>query len=308
MADGAVTAIGLLGYGEAARAFRETLTGALPELRFVAWDIKLDGPDGGTMRDLMAGEGVAPCDDAAGLGQADLVISAVTADQSLEAVRPLVPALGPGVIVIDVNSVSPGRKRATAALIEATGARYADLAVMAPVHPRGHRTPVLLAGDAGVERFLDRADFDWSRAGAEVGAATAIKMVRSTFVKGLEAITVEALLAAERSGCREAVVASLAASYPGLNLPDAAAYMLERTTTHGARRAAEMHEVAATLDELGLGGGLARAIAAVQAAQGRVGPGARPDQDLAGGLARVLAGRLADPKKEHRDVDPAIQA
>jgi hypothetical protein len=60
------------------------------------------------------------------------------------------------------------------------------------------------------------------------------------------------------------VAGSLAGSFPGLGWPDFAAYEFERTMTHGGRRAEEMRESAAMLDDLGLGGGLARAIAAVQ--------------------------------------------
>ena len=73
-----------------------------------------------------------------------MIISAVTADQSLIAARSLLPHLVQGQVVIDLNSVSPGRKRETAVEVTAAGGAYLDMAVMAPVHPRGHRTPVLL--------------------------------------------------------------------------------------------------------------------------------------------------------------------
>jgi hypothetical protein len=56
------------------------------------------------------------------------------------------------------------------------------MAVMAPVHPRGHKTPVLVAGDQqdDVTETLERLAFAWrSVIGEEVGAATSIKMIRS---------------------------------------------------------------------------------------------------------------------------------
>ena len=127
---------------------------------------------------------------------------------------------------------------------------------MAPVHPRGHATPTLIAGAAAQDlaATLAGAGFACEVAGDAPGEATAVKMVRSLFVKGLEAITVEACLAAEASGCYDRVMDSLASSYPGLDWPDNVAYNFERTLRHGARRAAEMRESAATLDGLGLGG------------------------------------------------------
>ena len=283
--------IGFLGFGEAARAFCDSLRAAEANLAFAAYDIKLSGPEAGAMRAAMAERGVLCHDSAADLAGADLVFSAVTADQSLLAVEPLLPALGPGRVLVDINSVSPARKRETAARVQATGAAYVDMAVMAPVHPRGHRTPVLTAGAeaAGLGGFLAALTFDTAEVGPDPGAATAIKMVRSVFVKGLEAITVEALLAAERSGCGPRILASLSQSYPGLGWPDHARYAFERTLRHGARRAAEMRESAATLAELGLTGRLAEAIAEVQEAQGRAGQGA----DLTGDLSALVTGAEA---------------
>lgn len=285
--------IAFLGFGEAARAFRDSLAAHDPALRFVAYDILLDDAGAqGSMRQAMESRDVAVASDCAGLAEADWIISAVTADQSLNAIRSLAPHLVRGRLIIDVNSVSPGRKRESAMLVERAGCAYLDMAVMAPVQPRGHRTPVLLAGPA-VDRVLaelDRLGFAYSVAGAEVGRATAIKMVRSLFVKGLEAITVETLLAARASGCLDEIVASLSTSYPGLDWPGFAAYQFERTLVHGKRRAAEMRESAATVADLGLAGRLADAIADVQDAMGRT--GARPvDDDLAATIAATLSAR-----------------
>ena len=288
-----VRTIGFLGFGEAARAFCDSLRAADANLAFAAYDIKLSGPDGAGMRAAMEERGVACNEAATGLAGADLIFSAVTADQSLLAVEPLLPALGPGRTLVDINSVSPARKRETAARVAATGAGYVDMAVMAPVHPKGHRTPVLAAGAdlAAIADFLETLEFDKGDVGTEPGAATAIKMVRSVFVKGLEAVTVEALLAARRSGCEERILASLSSSFPGLGWPEHARYAFERTLRHGARRAAEMRESAATLAELGLTGALAEAIADVQEAQGRAGRTQEPTGDLAALLGAAETGR-----------------
>lgn len=205
--------IGFLGYGEAARAFHEGLSEVVAVV--LAHDILLLSGDE-AMRLAMSARGAQVAETAAALGDVDLIFSAVTADQSLLAVQPLLPHLRPGQVFIDINSVSPERKRQTAAAVEAAGAEYIDMAVMAPVHPRKHRTPVLLAGSFASEILpeLRALGFSAEIAGDAPGAATAIKMVRSVFVKGLEAITVEALLAAQASGCFDEILASLSGSYP----------------------------------------------------------------------------------------------
>lgn len=267
--------IAFIGFGEAAEAFAKSFAAIDPRLAFSCYDIlfETEGAVGPTARRAEAA-GVKPAPSPSdAISDADWIISAVTASSSLEAAQSVVPHTRQGQVFIDINSVSPGRKQATAALFSARDVGYVDMAVMAPVHPNGHRTAVFVAGVLG-DDFVHRLgalEFHFEAVGEEPGAATAIKMVRSLFVKGLEAITVEALLAAEASGCRDRIVASLSGSFAGLGWPEFADYEFERTLKHGRRRAAEMMECGVTLDELGLEGGLARAIADVQQRMGDAG-------------------------------------
>lgn len=285
--------IAFIGFGEAARAFRESLAETYPALTFSAYDVLFDseGLEGKTA-DAARSAGVSPLGSPAeAIAHAGWIVSAVTASSSLDAGRSVEPSIAEGQTFVDINSVSPGRKQETAAFLTARGASYVDMAVMAPVHPRGHRTPVLLAGalpDAVMDT-VRRLGFSYETVGADVGAATAIKMVRSQFVKGLEAITVETLLAASASGCLDYIMRSLSASYPGLDLPTLAPYQFERTLKHGVRRAAEMRESARTVDELGLTGALGDAIADVQQAMGDLPADALPSGDLGEALERLVA-------------------
>jgi len=266
--------IGFIGFGEAARAFVDTLGDKASE-HYSTYDILFDteGLDGETANNARQRDAhplARPADVAA---DADWIFSAVTAASSLEAAEAVTPHLGPNHVFIDINSVSPGRKRASEELIGRNGAAYVDMAVMAPVHPRGHKTPALLAGGAAkvIEKDFTRLGFDFEIVGESVGEATAIKMVRSLFVKGLEALTVEMLLAARASGCYERVVPSLAATYPGLKWEKFADYEIDRVSRHGIRRGAEMEESAVTLRELGLSGDIAAAVAATQRRIGKLG-------------------------------------
>jgi 3-hydroxyisobutyrate dehydrogenase-like beta-hydroxyacid dehydrogenase len=188
----------------------------------------------------------------------------VTADRALDAARTAASAIEEGAFFFDCNSCAPGTKQASAALIEAAGGRYVDTAVMAPVHPKLHQTPVLLAGPHSheAERFLkERLVMASARVEGQVGAASAIKMVRSVLIKGLEAVMLECVLTGRRAGVDEAVLDSLEQTYPGFGWKKRAAYMMERAATHGIRRAAEMREVAKTVREYGFGGVMSDAAA-----------------------------------------------
>ena len=76
---------------------------------------------------------------------ADIVISAVTAASSTGAAQSVKAHLPANAFFLDINSVSPGRKQENAKLLGDT-ARYVDVAVLAPIHPARHQTPMLLAG------------------------------------------------------------------------------------------------------------------------------------------------------------------
>src|SRR6202034_889027 len=75
----------------------------------------------------------------------DLIISAVTAASSVDAAQSVKAHLAGMPYFLDINSVSPGRKQNTAKLL-GEAARYVDVAVLAPIYPARHQTPMLLAG------------------------------------------------------------------------------------------------------------------------------------------------------------------
>lgn len=259
--------IAFIGFGEAGQTLGRGLIGAgAKDIR--AYDILFDDPaNEGRLARAAEALGVAAArDHADAVRGADLVFLAVTAGSSLEAARACLPGLAAGQLFLDINSVSPGRKRETAALVAPTGARYVDVAVMGPVAPYGHQVP-LLVGGPGAQELLPRARALGMAAeyvSEEVGQPSAIKMFRSIMVKGLEALMVECMLASSSYGVEDRVLASLAETFPGLDWQRLSGYFIERVVSHGRRRAEEMREVAATVRETGLEPLMAEATAARQ--------------------------------------------
>ncbi len=262
-ADNLAPLAALIGFGEAAMAFvRGWGTAGLDVTRFNAFDIKTDNPStdvGTAKRDDYGRAKVRGCDDLAeALDGAPSVFSLVTADQSHAAAQNAAAVITPGTFYFDCNSCSPGTKRLSAVLIEAAGGRYVDTAVLAPVHPALHRTPLLMSGPHADIAAAVLCDWDMSVdvIAGDVGTASSVKMIRSVMVKGLEALVLECVLAARTADVDEVVINSLEATYPGFGWRQRAAYMMERVTTHGVRRAAEMRESALTVRELGLSGAM----------------------------------------------------
>ncbi|MBA3066913.1 MAG: NAD(P)-dependent oxidoreductase [Hyphomonas sp.] len=275
--------LSFLGFGEAAQTFS-----VAPGWRGDAagFDIKTDAPASKVAKladfNRAGVEARMSCADA--VSEAGLVLSLVTADQAVAAAINAASYIRPGSYYLDMNSVAPASKQAASEAITSAGGHYIDVAVMAPVQPAALNVPLLLSGPhaASAEDALRQLGFAQVRLiGERVGDASAIKMIRSVMIKGIEALTAECLLAAEAAGVTAEVLATL-----GGDWPERANYNLDRMLVHGLRRAAEMDEVCRTLSDLGIDPLLSRGTAARQRALGARGLNP-PPPDLASKLAAI---------------------
>jgi 3-hydroxyisobutyrate dehydrogenase-like beta-hydroxyacid dehydrogenase len=280
--------IALIGFGEAGGILGHDL--AARRLEVNAWDILFNSP---AARDAMLAKSRAAKICAAknladAVTNADLIISAVTAASALEVAEAYVECGGlpplsavpasrdvlraesrdpRSPIYLDINSVSPATKQKMSQLFEKSPARFVEAAVMAAFPPQRLKAPMLLGGPhaAAAAPRLAAIGLTVSVADERIGIASAIKMCRSVVIKGLEALAVESMFAARRYGAEEAVLKSLAATFPAMgwdaNLPD---YLISRVAEHGQRRAAEMRESAQAVADAGRKSYMAAAAAELQ--------------------------------------------
>jgi 3-hydroxyisobutyrate dehydrogenase-like beta-hydroxyacid dehydrogenase len=281
--------VSFIGFGEAGQAMAAGLREDGIE-QVAAWDILLPKPEGEELRKAGETMGVRVAGSAAdAVRGSEVIISAVTAASSYEAAQSVAPHLEGHPFYLDVNSVSPGRKRATAELLS-DRARYIDVAILSPIYPARHQSPMLLAGPhvEAVAPILQALAMKTTVAGPETGAAAAIKMVRGVIIKGIEALTAECFIAAERAGIVKEVADSLKNNYPTLNWDKVIAYNLERMASHGERRAAEMEEVAETLRELGVDPLMVTSTVKRQREMGAIGKHAAVRSTLKNGHDKIL--------------------
>jgi 3-hydroxyisobutyrate dehydrogenase-like beta-hydroxyacid dehydrogenase len=194
MAGEAAPAIAVLGLGEAGSRLCRDLCRAGARVR--GWD---PAPRG-DVSELPVAE--SPVAAASG---ADLVLSVNAAEAALNAAASVLPVLRPGAVFADLNTAAPERKREVGRLVDGGGGRFADVALLGPVPRAGIRTPCLASGP-GAARFAElMAPYGMpveALDGPE-GLASARKLLRSVFMKGMAAAVIEALEAAEAHGCRE---------------------------------------------------------------------------------------------------------
>jgi 3-hydroxyisobutyrate dehydrogenase-like beta-hydroxyacid dehydrogenase len=298
--------IGLIGYGEVGRIFS---AGLQPGAVWTGtWDLKFADP--AQRHELLAHAahaGVEACDSAATLcAQANLVISAVTASNTLAVAQAAAPHLQPGSVFLDLNSASPGTKQQAAAVIDACGARYVEAGVMTSVPPHGIRVPMLLGGAhaAQLQPVLAALGMDVKVASDRLGIASATKMCRSVMIKGLEALVIESYTTARHHGVEDAMIATLQETFPSIDWHQQGSYFFSRVAMHGKRRAEEMREVANTVREAGFEPFMAAAIAQKHdwmAGQARDGcfAGLAPKPTWHDYADRLLAARGAAANDDH---------
>jgi 3-hydroxyisobutyrate dehydrogenase-like beta-hydroxyacid dehydrogenase len=245
--------VALIGYGEVGRILAEDLRASGHAL--AAFDLKLRSEEGEPLRAHARAQGMtlAPS-HAEAVRRSELVISVVTAGQTVAAAEACASALPVGSFFLDLNSTSPGAKMAAAEHVARGAGRYVEGAVMTAVPPHRLKVPILLGGPnaEAVEPMLRHLGFFATVASGRLGVASATKMCRSVMIKGLEAMVVESFTAARHYGVEDAVIASLYETFPGIDWEKQAAYFFQRVIEHGRRRSEEMREAAVTVRDAGL--------------------------------------------------------
>jgi 3-hydroxyisobutyrate dehydrogenase-like beta-hydroxyacid dehydrogenase len=234
--------VALLGLGEAGSAIAGDLVAAGASVR--GFDPAHPEPPAGVQ---LAG------DARAAVVGSDVVLSLNAATAALDAAGSAASGLRAGQVYADLNATAASVKRAVAEVVAPTGAAFADVALMDVVPGHGLRTPALVSGP-GAEDFARRLrplGMPVEILGAQPGAAATRKLLRSVFMKGLAAASLESTRAARAAGCEDWMRQEITGV---LTTADGA--LLDRLLTgsarHAARRVHEVRDARELLTELGV--------------------------------------------------------
>lgn len=243
-----------LGFGEVGAAFAAALVARGAAV--TAYDVLLETPDGlDRLRARATGIPVRFLPLPEALTDARYVLSTVTTTVAEAAARRCVPHLRTGQTYVDLNATDSTAKRAVAAIVAPSCAGFVEGAILGAIGVTGARTEILLGGPHARAAERDLAGELGLNArfySEETGQASLFKMLRSVFSKGLEALLLEFLVAAERAGLREDLwreVTTLMANQP---FEKTAANWVRTHATAHARRFHEVQQVAEVLRGLGV--------------------------------------------------------
>jgi 3-hydroxyisobutyrate dehydrogenase-like beta-hydroxyacid dehydrogenase len=237
-----MTRIAVFGLGEAGALIATEL--ATQGIEVIAYDPRDVRTPSGVHR-------VARSDDAVHDSAAVLAFTAsADARSALEQSLGSIPQTA---VYADFSSSAPALKVELAAKSLAARVRFADVALMSTVPGKGLQTPALVSGTGADDlvRLLGPLGMPIVSVGNDAGSAATRKLLRSVVMKGLAAIILEAMSAANAAGLAvetwENVVEQLTSADP-----EYIRRLVEGTALHAERRMHEMEATARMLAELGV--------------------------------------------------------
>lgn len=246
---------GLVGFGEVGTAVGLGLKSQGAQV--VAFDKGYRTPPFGDLIQKRAGEAGVPL-----LGSvqevaaaSDLVLAMVPGGFALEAATDAASVLGPGQMYADMGTATPPIKEQMAGLVEARGASFVDVAIMGSPQQDRHSVPTLASGREA-ERYrqlVSPLGMKVTVVGERPGRAAAIKMFRSIFMKGIEALVIETLMATETWDVTDEVMGTINTTIEKMKwFPEHANFLVTSDAIHAERRAHEMDMVMETMKAVGV--------------------------------------------------------
>lgn len=184
----------------------------------------------------------------------NLIFAAVPSSFTLDVCEEIKSLLHAGQLYVDVSASTPAAKEKIWDEIKDSGVGFVDAAMLGSLPKDKHRVPITASGNGAVE-FKEKMTPYGMRitlAGEKAGSASAIKLVRSIFMKGIAGLMIEMLQAADAYGVSDEVVASVGESMDGIAFTSHLDRLVTGTALHCGRRAAELKGSIAMLGEAGL--------------------------------------------------------
>jgi 3-hydroxyisobutyrate dehydrogenase-like beta-hydroxyacid dehydrogenase len=245
--------VGFIGYGAVASTFARAM--ATRGARVYAYDVLLEEERGRERLARRAGEVDVQfllVDEM--LASVGYVLSTNAADVALGVAEQCAPLLCGGQVYLDLNSTSPQVKRRIGRAVAPSGASFVEGAILDAVGAAGAGAQILLGGPhaAGVAGTLCDLGLNAAAFSDQIGLASTLKMLRSVFSKGVEALLIECLVAARRAGLQDALWEALTETMRGASFETQADNWVRTHASAYERRYHEMIQVEETVRDLGL--------------------------------------------------------
>ena len=255
--------IGFLGFGEAAF---ELSTGLKEEglTSIKAFDVMAnDDKFGPQIKSRAQSVGIQLQDSLSELlPDIDVLFVAVPASKALEVSATVCSQLnGSSFLYVDVSASSPNVKQEIEKGLSDVDIPFVDVAMLGPLPVFKHKVPISASGN-GTEELIKKMEpyhMNITSVGTKAGDASAVKLIRSVFMKGIVGLYLETLQASETFNVSSEVLSSLEDTMDSHSFMDTLNRLITGTAVHAERRAFELNGSVEMLQEAGLNANLTSA-------------------------------------------------
>ncbi|MFP7334906.1 DUF1932 domain-containing protein [Shouchella clausii] len=255
--------VGFLGFGEAAYELSNGLKKeGLKHIK--AYDVMISHKTAGALIKKRAEEAdvqlVASVREL--ITDMDVLFVAVPASKALEVSLNIRSELkGESFLYVDVSASNPSIKQEIEKELQKVNISFVDAAMLGPLPVYKHKVPISASGN-GIQEFIDKMTpyhMNISAVGSKAGDASAIKLIRSIFMKGIVGLYLETLQASETYNVSQEVLSSLAETMDSHNFMDTLNRLVTSSAIHAERRAFELQNSVDMLKEVGINSDLTKA-------------------------------------------------
>lgn len=181
----------------------------------------------------------------------DIILSTVTASTAKKVAEGISCFINEHHIFVDMNSISPKTKKEIAQIIEEEKAKFVDISMTGSIASDGYKIPMLASGN-GATKFIDELQpygLNIIYVGKEPGNSSLIKILRSIYMKGRQALLLEMMVIAYKCNILPILLDSIDKAVSKKSFIDYVKMILPTIAIHSKRRVEEMDEVISTLKE-----------------------------------------------------------
>ena len=244
--------ISFIGLGEVGSAFSQELAKAGAVVR--GYDLRYLDPLEKDKFIPCAEAGVKLVDSPQVLVEgSDIIIAVTSCAHAVATAAMCKPFLQPKQRYIELNSTVPEIVNQVRTLL-GEGCNLIDGATLLSPSQFGIATPVVMSGEYAKQTIDELNSFGMKirYLGNQVGQASAYKVIRSIFTKGLEAVLVESMTAARKYGLEDEIFQTIVDFVSGEDINATLALMIRTNVIHAKRRGDEISEVVSMLKKAGL--------------------------------------------------------
>ncbi|MGG0251693.1 NAD(P)-binding domain-containing protein [Peribacillus frigoritolerans] len=244
--------VGIIGFGEVGQVFAK---GLLEKTKHVfIYDILLE-KNKNLITDKINNIGVQAVDGIEQIGECcTLIISLVNSSASEVVAAEVAKGIRKGTVFLDLTTSTPLVKSKSEKIIVSNGGIYVDASIMGTVATEQQQVPLLIAGEQSVkvQALLNSLGFNCQAINHPNGGAASIKLLRSIFMKGLEALILETMITAKNYGVSDEVMQSISKTINNNDFTTFANALITTHVIHKNRRYKEVLDSCNLIKEAGL--------------------------------------------------------